>query len=123
MIPGANILNTALSVIARQSFQYSAYLKRTLQSNGQYLTVYRPACSITGSIQPVPRSLYAINGLEFDKYYVNFFLAKNVFDVARDIAGDVISYCGEYYQLESKTDWFGMDGWVQVLAVKVPNPL
>ena len=121
MIPGQNILNQALSVIASQCFQYYAFSARTTQSNGQYLTTYLPPASVRGSVQPVPRQLYEQYGLDFQRYYLKFFLSKSVTDVSRDTSGDMFVFECNNYQVLSITPWKGVDGWVEVLAVQVPD--
>lgn len=120
MIPGSNLLATALRVIAKQTFQYQAFQCRTLNSVGQYEAAYAPATTLAGSVQPVPRNLYQQYGLEFDKYYLKFFVSKNVIDVTRNKSGDLLAFQGNNYQVESVTPWFGIDGWNEVLAVQVP---
>ena len=108
-----------LSVIGRQSFQYYAFASRTTNEIGIDVSTYGPPRPITGSIQPVPRNLYEVYGLQFDKYYVTFFIERNVLDVARDVSGDQIIYCGSRFQVLQKTDWFHQDGWDALLAVQV----
>ena len=122
MIPGSNILNMALSVIAKTGFQYYKYSSRTANSVGQYESTYNPPQNLLGSVQAVPRNLYEQYGLEFQKRYVKFFVSKDVLDVSRDVSGDMIVYCGNNYQVLSITPWFSVDGWVEILAVQVPNP-
>lgn len=119
-IPGANILNVALSVIASQSFQYYAFLDRTANEIGLDVTSYKSPVMLRGSVQPVPRNLYSDYGLDFDRYYVNFYLSKNALDVERDVSGDQITFNSRKYQVLSKTDWFAMDGWVALLTVQIP---
>ena len=121
MIPGSNILNMALSVIAKTSFNYYAFSSRFKQPNGVYLPTYAPPVALQGSVQPVPRELYQEYGLDFNKYYQNVFVSQNVVDVARDVSGDMVQIQGQMYQCESITPWYGIDGWVQILVVKVQN--
>lgn len=121
MIPGSNILNTALSVIAKSPFNYYAFSTKTVQSNGQYLNNYAAPQALLGSVQPVPRSLYQEYGLDFDKFYQKFFVSQDVIDVSRDVSGDLIQFQGNMYQCQSVTPWYGIDGWVEVLTIQVVN--
>lgn len=121
-IPGSNLLNIALRVIAKQQFSYYAYTSRALQSNGQWLASYAAPVTISGSVQPVPRSLFQNLGLNFQRNYMNFYTPNNIFDVDRDVAGDQFVFQGKYFQVLSKTAWFGVDGWDAVLAVQIPTP-
>jgi hypothetical protein len=119
-VPGGNIFNQAMSVLGRQCFQYFAFASRTTNDIGQDVATYAPAQVLTGSAQPVPRSLYQAYGLDLDRYYVTFYISKSVLDVARDVSGDQIGFSGKRFQCLSKTDWFPQDGWVAVLAVQIP---
>jgi len=121
-IPGSNLLNTAFRAIATQTFLYNAFSSRTLQPNGNYVANYYPSVSCTGSAQPVARELFQQYGLDFDKKYFTFFIARGTLDVSRDVSGDQIVFEGRYYQVLSITPWRGIDGWNQILAVEVPNP-
>lgn len=118
-VPGSNLLNKALSVISRQSFQYLAFASRTPNAIGQDVTTYATPVTASGSVQPVPRSLFYNLGLDLQKNYFNFFLAKNVIDIARDVSGDQFVFNGRLFQCLSKTDWYMIDGWDQVLTVEI----
>jgi len=122
MIPGSNLLNTAFKLIARQSFQYYTYSTRINQVNGQYESVYNSPVCTTGSAQPMPRELYEAYGLDFNSHYFRFYVARDVVDVGRDVAGDQIVFQGIYYQVLSITPWRGIDGWNEILAIQVPSP-
>jgi hypothetical protein len=119
MIPGSNILNMAMGVIGRQSFEYNPFLIRKTNEIGQDVAIYDTPQILSGSVQPVPRSLYQQYGLDLDRYYINFYVSKNVMDVARNVSGDQIVFNGNHYQCLSKTDWSPQDGWVAVLAVQI----
>jgi hypothetical protein len=120
-IPGQNLLNLAMTLLGRQSFQYYAYAARTPNAIGQDVTTYAAPVTLSGSVQPVPRTLYESFGLDFDRYYLTFYVAANVLDVARDISGDQMFFNGNTYQCVQKTDWFPQDGWTSILCVQVPN--
>lgn len=121
MIPGSNLLKTALKVISKQQFTYFRFLSTEAQPNGQLVTVYYPGIPVMGSVQAVPRVLFEKMGLDFQSNYLQFFMSKDVVDVTRDVSGDQMEFRGKRYQCLSKTDWFGIDGWDQVLAVEVPQ--
>lgn len=121
LVPGSNILNLALMVIAKQQFNWYPFANRLDQPNGQYLSVYNTPVSLLGSVQAVSRNLYQEYGLDFDKYYLHFFVSQNVIDVTRDVSGDVIVFEGNTYQCLSITPWFGIDGWVEIVAVQIQN--
>jgi hypothetical protein len=122
LIPGSNLLQTALSILARQSFQYYAFQSRSPNAIGQDVTTYNPPVTMTGSVQPVPRSLYQSYGLDFQRNYVNVYVPQAILDIARDVSGDQIAFQGATYQCVSRTPWVGIDGWDAVLCVQVLTP-
>jgi hypothetical protein len=119
MIPGGNILGMALRAIKRQSFKYYAFNGRELNDTGLYVASYKAPVVVSGSVQPVPRNLYQVNGLDFQKNYWNFFLERAVLDVARDVSGDQMEIYDIRFQCLSRTPWASVDGWDQVLCVQV----
>lgn len=121
MIPGSNLLNLALSVIARQQFQYFQFLSRAQNAIGQDIATYAAPLSLSGSVQPVPRELYHDNGLDFQRNYFLFYVSENVIDPRRDVSGDIMNFAGNTYQCISENDWFPIDGWTGVLCVQVEN--
>lgn len=115
----SNLLVDALDVIGVQNFLYYQYLGRTTNAIGLDVAARSPGISVSGSFQPVPRSLYAHMGLDFQKYYANFYVPQNVIDIERNSAGDQFSYNGKLFQVLSRTDWHGVNGWVAFLAIQV----
>jgi hypothetical protein len=123
MIPGSNILNQALTIIAAQTITYYRALDRTLNNVGQNVTQYAPPSDIRGSFQPVPRRLYQQFGLDLQKDYWVFYTSNNLLDVQRDVSGDQIAFQDRRYQCESATAWYGIDGWVGMFCVMVDEDL
>lgn len=119
MIPGSNLLNRALKLIAKQTVTYYKALDRELNDIGQDVTEYDDSISIVGSLQPVPRALYDQLGLDLQKSYYTFYTSNNVLDVARNISGDQFVFNNQRYQVESNNDWYAQDGWKGVLCVLI----
>jgi len=119
LIPGSNILKMALRVIAKQRVLYYEALDRPLNNVGQNVTSYAPAKKIIGSFQPVPRRLYEILGLDFQKSYFNLYTSNDLVDIQRDVSADQIQFQGVRYQCESATEWFAIDGWVAMLCIAI----
>lgn len=119
MIPGQNLLNMALTIIAKQALVYYRFSGRTQNNVGQDITIYNPPRTIYGSWQPVPRSLYEQFGLDFQKDYFTFYTPTNSLDVTRDISGDQVSFNGQRYQCESNVEWFNLDGWNAILCCHI----
>jgi len=117
MIPGQNILNMALQIIAKQTIQYYAFVNRSLNAVGQDIATYAAVQNIVGSWQPVPRQVYVLYGLDLQKDYFTFYTSNNLLDITRDVSGDQIAYRGRRYQVESNNDWYQLDGWKGILCV------
>lgn len=117
MIPGQNLLNMCLTLIAKQSVTYYRFLSRTANSVGQDITTYASPVTIYGSFQAVPRNLYMQLGLDLQKDYSTFYTSNDVLDITRDVSGDQLVYDGRRYQVESNNDWFTQDGWKGILVV------
>lgn len=113
-----NLLNAALTLTGSQSFLYYQYTGRVDNGIGQDVTQYNAPIQISGSVQAVPRNLYAIYGLDFQKQYLTFFVSKHILDVERNVSGDKIQYAGATYQCTSQTDWNAQNGWTGVMAAK-----
>lgn len=120
-VPGSNILNQALQLIAAQQIGYMAFVSRNKTSTGTLVPIYARTRLLRGSIQPVPRNLMQTLGLDMQRNYVNIFVPNNVIDIKRDISSDKFSFAGNAYQGISSTAWFSVDGWNQMLAVQVPS--
>ena len=109
----------AITVVGHQQFTYLKYLSRSVNSIGVFVPVYDTPRLLTGQVQPLTRTLYQEYGLDFQKYYLMFYVSKNMLDLTRDVAGDRIKFNGNTYQCVSETDWFPMDGWIAMLAIKI----
>lgn len=120
-VPGSNLLKKALTVIAKQGFQYYQFQTRSPNAVGQDVAAYYPPVPGRGSVQPVPRNLYQAYGLDLQKNYMNFYMPQDVIDIERDVSGDQIKFNCKTFQCLSKTDWYGIDGWIQVLAVEITS--
>lgn len=119
-VPGGNLLNLAMSVIAKQQMTWTQYVGRTAAENGDWVPEYAAGIPVAGSIQPIKRSLYEHMGLDFQKAFYNIFLPNKIIDVRRAAAGDLLMYGCKTFSVVSTEPWFQMDGWDQCLCVEVP---
>lgn len=121
MIPGSNILNMAFSVIGQHELTLYKAVGRTVNSVGYDVTSYAAPVKIRGSVQAVPRSRYADLGLDLNENYISLFTCSRVSDVQRGQSGDKILFDCKSYQVTSKTDWQGIDGWQSVICQQLPQ--
>ncbi|UXD82700.1 head protein [Pbunavirus wadjak13] len=119
MIPGANLLRMAFSVIGTQLVQYRKFEQRTKNSQAQYVSVFGEPFQLAASIQRVRRDQYVQFNLEFQRNYVMIFANFEMVDLGRDLAGDQFIWTGRVFQLESQGSWFYQDGWGVCLAVDI----
>lgn len=119
MIPGMNILNTALTVIARQEALYHRAVSRGTNAIGQWVTTYAAPVPIRGSIQAVPRETYQNLGLDYQKNYLSCYFTGNVSGIQRGESGDQMTWNGRRYQFLSESEWYAMDGWNGLMAVEI----
>lgn len=102
-----------------QPFSYIQNTGRVDNGIGQDISQYNAPIQIQGSVQAVPRNLFEVYGLDFQKQYVTFYVSRQILDVERDVSGDKIQYANLTYQCLSQTDWNAQNGWTGVIAVKV----
>lgn len=91
-VPGSNLLNAALGVIASQTLGYYAFVKRTTNKIGYDVDTYALPLAVRGSIQAVSRSMMVDQGLDLQKNYVNIFISRQVLDLNRDVSSDYFIY-------------------------------
>lgn len=110
-VPGSNLLDDATTVISTIEVQYQKYMSRVKNAVGQWVSAYADPVGKQASVQAVPRQTYNQLGLDLQKQYVNLFISLDVTDLDRDVTGDRFTLPdGRLYQLESQTDWYGIDG-------------
>lgn len=119
MIPGSNLLMTALSVLGTQTVRWHKFVSRETNDIGLDVATYQLPRIVSGSWQPVPRRVFQQYGLDFNKNYATFYVPQNVADVTRDSSGDKLEFNAREWECLGSTDWFSIDGWVAVLCVEV----
>ena len=121
MIPGENLLRKAQGLVRPTTLQYFRFSGRTLNAVGQDVSAYEAGVSITLNVQPVQRKQYRHMGLDYEKDYLMLWSSTDLRGLSRARSGDQIEYLGERYELLNKDNWTPIDGWGQILAIKVTN--
>jgi len=122
MIPGGNLLTTALSIIKRDEFTLHAWTGTVTNAAGADVQSYNEAgVKLFGSVQAVPRSMYEQLGLDFNSRYINIWHETALQDVGRDRPSDQVTFGGKRHDLIGRSDWTLIDGWNSVMAVEL-NP-
>lgn len=114
-----NLLAAAATVLPMQAITYYPYASRAINDVGLEIATYGTAVPLKASVQAVSRSTYEQYGLDLQKKYITVFIQKNLIDIDRGVSGDKIAYNGATFQVESETDWFAVDNWTYLLAVRI----
>lgn len=121
MIPGGNLLQTALGMIGNQTVAYRAFAGKSTNAAGVVVSTWADPVPLVGSVQAVPNVLLQQLGLDWSKDYVTFYCSREFSDPSRDRTGDRFDYGGAVYEVQSPTPWNAQDGWSSVLCVRVAN--
>jgi hypothetical protein len=120
MIPGANLLGMALSVMRPQVMPWRAFVSRAENATGDTVATFAAPQDIQGSMQPVDKKLYQELGLNLAKNYSTLYVFGPVQPTARDRDGDLVLFDGKTWQCESDRNWSGVGEYRKVLCVEVP---
>lgn len=121
IIPGANLLALALHTINPQLLQHRAFVSRSVNAAGDYVSVFADPVGIQGSMQPVDTALYQLLGLNLARRYAHLWTTAEVRVTNTDRQGDYVDFAGRTWQCESDRDWRDIDGWRKVLCVEVES--
>lgn len=120
MIPGSNLLNMAMGLIATQPVTWIRSTGRTQNALGQWVTAYAEPVVIRASFQPLDGAKYETLGLDLEKRYFVLYTSAAVKSIERDESPDLVQFSGRRYQCEADAgDWLAIDGWRGVLCIDV----
>lgn len=120
MIPGSNLLRSALRLIGNQTVTLTPWVSSTTSPTGRDVSSYGTQVVVTeGSVQAVPRDRYADMGLDYTKSYVTWFTSATVRGVERNRGPDRFTYGGRLYEVHTVTPWNLQDGWNEVVGVDI----
>lgn len=113
-----SILSTALSVLPPQKFGWKKFLGSTTNEHGYEVDEYADEIEIFGLLQPVPRRLYEYQGLDFQKDFWNFYSIEDIEDIGVG-GGDLLTFGGKTFKVESATKWTDYADYTAVLVVRI----
>lgn len=119
MIPGANLLASALTVIRPQAVQFYKATGRTRNAQGRETVVYAEVRTLYGSFQPLSAARVAQMGLDAGKDYATFYAQTPFASASRQGPADALEFNGRRYEVQDVTSWFAQDGWDGVVAVDI----
>jgi hypothetical protein len=114
-----NLLNMAMAVVGKQQFTYQKFVSREVNEIGALVPTYTSPQATSGQVQAAPRHLFELYGLDFQKTILIFYVSQDIIDIQRDVSGDKIQYQGATYQCLTETDWYKINGWKSIVAVKI----
>lgn len=122
IVPGSNLLNMAMGLIAPQSVMLYRATGTTTRADGIKITSYGPGEVVTGgSVQAVNRARYNELGLDLKKQYVMWYAGTSATGTTRTSPGDQFVFAGVRYQLLDENDWLNIDGWQGLMAIGIGN--
>ena len=119
MIPGINVLGIAFGAIAQQTVQHLVAAGRTQNAVGAWVTSYANPVSLRASWQPVDAKKYEQLGLAMAKVYHNIWLRAPVDGIQRGESPDRFIHGGRLHEVVDVRDWYGQDGWVEILVIDI----
>lgn len=119
IVPGSNLLSIASRVIRFQRVAWRAWVGRTENDLGQWVSSFGPPIVIRGSWQPVQRDRYEQQGLDLTRKYYNFYTSHPLRGVDIDRGADQVDYRGRRHDVVDVEPWDAEDGWSHVLLVDV----
>ena len=122
IIPGSNLLATALTVICPDEFQYFKYAGTTTNAIGNDVVTFDNPVTLPGSIQAVSSKVYQELGLDLKRKYLKVYVETDVTDLFRSNSEDQIEFNNQRWQIVDSDDWHPIDGWDRFLAVRVESP-
>ena len=123
IVPGSNLLATALTVISGQTVGYVRYKGRSVNDAGDDIVEYDKPKPKRGSFQAVEKKYYEALGLDFEREYAMWYdPTGEINGVDRDRGADLIYYGGATWEAVQTTDWKPQDGWRGSLFVNIKRP-
>ena len=119
MIPGINVLAIAFGAIGQQSVQHLVATGRTQNAVGAWVTSYAAPVTLSVSWQPVDAKKYEQLGLDMSKEYHNIWLKSPVIGIQRGKSPDRFIEGGRLHEVIDVKDWYGQDGWSEVMVIDI----
>lgn len=119
MIPGSNLLATALRLIRPVPVELFRVVGRAINSVGQDITEYDDPIQIQASVQAVKRTDYHRMGLDYAKRYIQLWSIEDISDLQRARSGDQIVWNNARYEVIDRDEWSAIDQWNSVMAVEI----
>lgn len=121
MIPGMNLLQTAMQVITPTSgVAVKAYLGEGENDFGSTVVQYADAVPLFNcSVQPVKKEQIQVLGLAVNKNYIGVWTTTNSEGAYRGRQNDIILWNGKSWEVMPEEDWMVQDGWTHILAVQL----
>jgi len=110
----------ASRVLRFEVIGWRAFVSRTANEAGDFISTFAASVDIQGSMQPINRKLYQELGLNLAKNYQMLYTSAAISPTVRDREGDLLTFAGKTWQCESDQSWGAIDGFTKMLCVEVP---
>ena len=118
---GFNLLATVQTAIGNQDFTLERWLTAGVNEIGLDVNFYGPEIPMKGNIQPVDRSVYQSQGLDFTKTYIDIFCVELIEVLSREQNPDRITWQGLKYTPLPLSEWKEADSWNVVRCVRIED--
>ena len=119
MIPGINVLNIAFGAIGQEVIQHVSATGRTQNAVGAWVTTYAAPVDVRASWQPAEDKKIEQQGLDVSKDYHSLWMRAPVAGVQRGATPDRFIAHERLHDVIDVKDWYGQDGWVEVMVIDV----
>lgn len=116
---GSNLLSVALGIIGTSTVNIYRFTGRSRNSIGNLVSRFAAPVQAHVSVQAVPRQLMHQLGLDMQKSYIMVYAVDRISDILRDTSGDLVEWNNVFWQTESSTEWYNIDGWQSTICVDV----
>lgn len=116
LLNNTNILQLALSVIPPRTIYLHKFLSIEVSEDGLDIPTFDNPIEVEAIVQAVQSNNYKELNLDFTKKYWYVHSTSQINDNSNQAVSDVLSWDGKFYNITSKSDWYGYNGWNSVIA-------
>lgn len=118
MINVSNLLSSAIGLIGGRTMGWKPFDKKAQNTRGEFVNKYFACVEIYGSWQPVSNKERAQLGMKVSDVVQKLYVSANVNGIDRLKSPDVILDGAIEYEVIAVQDWYGQNGWKEVLCCR-----
>lgn len=114
-----NVLAMANILLPMHHYVYYRFKCIRVNDYGYEVSEFHDPVLRMGGIEPIKTRQYKSMGLDFTRHYIKIYDSEILDTLTRSDNPDEIEFKGYRYQLIHDMDWFDLNGWNSVLAVRM----